>query len=103
MVLRARRPSGLEGALEAATALLVIPARYRRPRVTNAQERLNEEIHRPGRVIRTLPNRHSVIRLTSPPLSITGGETGPESRKRPSGCGIMGLLRLHLTAKEGTS
>jgi len=39
----------------------------------------------------------------SPPLSITGWETDPESRKRPSGCGIMGLLRLHLTAKEGTS
>ena len=51
----------LEGAFEAATAILVLPERYRqRLRTTNAQERLNEEIRRRERVI---PNRDSEIRL----------------------------------------
>jgi putative transposase len=54
----------LEGALEAATAMLVWPERYRqRLRTTNAQERLHEEIRRRERVIRIFPNRDSVIRL----------------------------------------
>jgi hypothetical protein len=43
------------------------------------------------------------VYLVSPTLSITGWETGPASRKRPSGCGIMGLLRRYLTAKDGIS
>ena len=54
----------LEGAFEAATAILVLPERYRqRLRTTNAQERLNEKIRRRERVIRIFPNRDSVIRL----------------------------------------
>jgi len=54
----------LEGAFEAATAILVLPERYRqRLRTTNAQERLNEEIRRRERVVRLCPNRDSVIRL----------------------------------------
>ncbi len=54
----------LEGAFEAAIAILVLPERYRqRLRTTNAQERLNEEIRRRERVIRIFPNPDSVIRL----------------------------------------
>jgi len=54
----------LEGAFEAATAILVLPERYRqRLRTTNSQERLNEEIRRRERVIRIFPNQASVFRL----------------------------------------
>ncbi len=54
----------LEGALEVATAIRVLPDRYRqRLRTTNAQEPLNEEIRRRERVIWIFPNRDSVIRL----------------------------------------
>lgn len=54
----------LETAFEAATAILVLPERYRqRLRTTNSQERLNEEIRRRERVIRIFPNPASVVRL----------------------------------------
>ena len=54
----------LERAFEAATAILVLPERYRqRLRTTNSQERLNEEIRRRERVIRIFPNPASVVRL----------------------------------------
>jgi len=54
----------LESALESATAVLVLPAIYRRRlRTTNMQERLNEEIRRRERVIRIFPNDASAVRL----------------------------------------
>lgn len=50
--------------LESATAVLVLPAIYRRRlRTTNMQERLNEEIRRRERVIRIFPNDGSAVRL----------------------------------------
>jgi len=54
----------LENGFDDATAVLVLPERYRRRlRTTNALERLNEEIRRRERVIRIFPNRASVMRL----------------------------------------
>ena len=54
----------LETALDDATAVLVLPAIYRRRlRTTNMQERLNEEIRRRERVIRIFPNDDSAGRL----------------------------------------
>jgi len=54
----------LEMGFDDATAVLVLPEKYRRRlRTTNAVERLNEEIRRRERVIRIFPNRESVIRL----------------------------------------
>ena len=54
----------LEEGFEDATAVLVLPADYRkRTRTTNAVERLNSEIRRRERVIRIFPNRESVLRL----------------------------------------
>lgn len=54
----------LEGGLEAATQVLVLPALYRRRlRTTNMLERLNEEIRRRERVIRIFPNEASAVRL----------------------------------------
>ena len=54
----------LEGALEWAMGIRVLPERYRqRLRTTTAQESLNEEIRRRERVIRIFPNRDSIIRL----------------------------------------
>jgi transposase-like protein len=54
----------LERRFEDATAVLALPAPYRkRLRTTNGVERLNEEIRRRERVIRIFPNRESVIRL----------------------------------------
>jgi putative transposase len=54
----------LEAGLEDATAVLMLPERYRkRLRTTNGMERLNEEIHRRDRVIRIFANWESVVRL----------------------------------------
>lgn len=61
----------LEMGFDDATAVLVLPAKYRRRlRTTNAVERLNEEIRRRERVIRIFPSRESVVRLI-------GGEAIP--------------------------
>ena len=47
-----------------ATAVLVLPERYRkRLRTANGIERLNEEIRRRERVIRIFPHRESVVRM----------------------------------------
>lgn len=54
----------LERGFDDATAVLALPATYRkRLRTTNGQERLNEEVRRRERVIRIFPARASVIRL----------------------------------------
>jgi len=54
----------LEAGFEDATAVMLLPEKYRkRLRTTNALERLNEEIRRRERVIRIFPNRESAIRL----------------------------------------
>jgi putative transposase len=54
----------LERGFDDATAVLALPAPYRkRLRTTNGVERLNEEIRRRERVIRIFPNRESVLRL----------------------------------------
>lgn len=54
----------LEEGFDDATAVLVLPERYRRRlRTTNGVERLNEEIRRRERVIRIFPNRESAVRL----------------------------------------
>jgi transposase-like protein len=54
----------LERGFDDATAVLALPRPYRqRPRTTNGQERLNEEIRRRERVIRIFPNRSSSLRL----------------------------------------
>ncbi|MGQ7279384.1 IS256 family transposase [Brevibacillus thermoruber] len=56
--------SVLENGFDDATAVLLLPEKYRkRLRTTNGMERLNEEIRRRERVIRIFPNRESVIRL----------------------------------------
>ncbi len=54
----------LEMGFDDATAVLMLPKKYRRRlRTTNAVERLIEEIRRRERVIRIFPNRESAIRL----------------------------------------
>jgi putative transposase len=54
----------LERGFDAATAVLALPAPYRkRLRTTNGVERLHEEMRRRERVIRSFPNRDSVLRL----------------------------------------
>lgn len=54
----------LEAGFDDATAVLMLPEKYRkRLRTTNALERLNEEIRRCERVIRIFPNRESTMRL----------------------------------------
>jgi putative transposase len=54
----------LESGFDDATAILILPEKYRkRLRTTNSVERLNEEVRRRERVIRIFPNRESVIRL----------------------------------------
>jgi transposase-like protein len=54
----------LEAGFEDATAVLLLPPKYRkRLRTTNGLERLNEEIRRRERVIRIFPNRESALRL----------------------------------------
>ena len=54
----------LEMGFDDATAVLVLPEKYRkRLRTTNMVERLNEEIRRRERVIRIFPNRESAVRL----------------------------------------
>lgn len=54
----------LEEGFDDATAVLVLPERYRkRLRTTNMVERLIEEIRRRENVIRIFPNRESAVRL----------------------------------------
>lgn len=54
----------LENGFDDATAVLMLPEKYRkRLRTTNAMERLNQEIRRRERVIRIFPNRESLVRL----------------------------------------
>lgn len=54
----------LEAGFEDATAVLVLPAKYRRRlRTTNMLERFNEEIRRRERVIRIFPNVRAAWRL----------------------------------------
>jgi len=54
----------LENGFDDATAVLMLPDKYRkRLRTTNAMERLNQEVRRRERVIRIFPNRESLIRL----------------------------------------
>lgn len=54
----------LENGFDDATAVLMLPEKYRkRLRTTNAMERLIEEIRRRERVIRIFPNRESLVRL----------------------------------------
>src|SRR5690554_584225 len=54
----------LEMGFDDATAVLMLPEKYRRRlRTTNAVERLIEEIRRRERVIRIFPNRESAVRL----------------------------------------
>lgn len=54
----------LEHGFDDATAVLALPAPYRkRLRTTNSLERLNQEIRRRERVIRIFPNRESALRL----------------------------------------
>jgi transposase-like protein len=54
----------LERGFDDATAVLTLPAAYRkRLRTTHGVERLNEEVRRRERVIRIFPNRESAIRL----------------------------------------
>ncbi len=54
----------LEEGFDHATAVLVLPSRYRqRLRTTNSEERLNQELRRRERVIRIFPNRASALRL----------------------------------------
>jgi putative transposase len=54
----------LENGFDDATAVVALPAPYRkRLRTTNSLERLNQEIRRRERVIRIFPNRESAIRL----------------------------------------
>ena len=50
--------------LEDALAVLSLPEKYRvRLRTTNGMERLNEEMRRRKRVLRSLPNEASALRL----------------------------------------
>lgn len=54
----------LEAGFDDATAVLVLPERYRKKlRITNGIERLNEEIRRRERVIHIILNRKSFVRL----------------------------------------
>src|SRR5690606_10482155 len=56
----------LEAGFDDATAVIMLPERYRkRLRTKNGIDRLNEEICRRERVIRIFPNRESVVRLIS--------------------------------------
>ncbi|MCX6366417.1 MAG: transposase [Armatimonadetes bacterium] len=54
----------LESAFDEVTSVLILPTKYHRLlRTSNSQERLNEEIRRRDRVIRSYPNRASCERL----------------------------------------
>jgi transposase-like protein len=54
----------IEEAFEDITAVIALPAKYRkRLRTTNSIERMNEEIRRRERVIRIFPNADSAVRL----------------------------------------
>jgi len=71
----------LERGFDDATAVLALPAPYRkRLRTNNGLERLNEEVRRRERVIRIFPNRESVIRLLGAVL-LEQDEQGVGQRK----------------------
>ena len=54
----------LEGGFDDATAVMALPASYRkRLHSTNILERLNQEVRRQERVIRIFPNKESAMRL----------------------------------------
>ena len=56
--------NSIEEAFEDITAVIALPAKYRkRLRTTNSIERMNEEIRRRERVIRIFPNVDSAVRL----------------------------------------
>jgi putative transposase len=71
----------LEQGFDDATAVLILPERYRkRLRTTNSIERLNEEIRRRERVIRIFPNHASAARLIGA-LLMEQDETWSTGRK----------------------
>ncbi|MBO8173273.1 MAG: IS256 family transposase [Bacillaceae bacterium] len=80
----------LETGFDDATAVLVLPKKYRkRLRTTNGMERLNEEIRRRERVIRIFPNRESAMRLI-------GALLMEQDEKWSSGRKYLDMTEYHL-------
>lgn len=90
----------LEAGFDDATAVLMLPAAYRkRTRTTNAVERLNSEIRRRERVIRIFPNRESALRLLGA-LLMEQDEKWSTSRKYFD---MAEFLEWRKTRKKGDS